>query len=46
MNALLDFQGRITEKEEGFLTNILEHTEIKKYIQGLKQSWTNQKVIH
>jgi hypothetical protein len=43
--ALMNFNGEITEKEEGFNKDLVEHSEVRKYLGILKESWQNNRVM-
>lgn len=44
-SALINFQGEVTEVEQGFNINILSHFEVVKYLYLVRDSWNNNKVI-
>lgn len=45
VSALLDFKGRVTEQQHGFNVDILQHSEIQKYLHRLRGTWKEEKVI-
>lgn len=44
-HVLMNFAGKVTESEEGFNKEIISHSEIQKYLERLRQSWEEEKVI-
>lgn len=44
-SALVNFEGEVTEIEEGFREEILSHSEVQKYLARLRGNWRHEKAI-
>lgn len=45
-HLLIDFNGNITEMQLGFNLDLLDHTEVKKYLNRLREGWLDNKIIN
>jgi hypothetical protein len=45
INALINIDGTLTEREEGFNEEILKHSEFRKYLEIITERWERERVI-